>query len=96
MFENKSLSTKSATPSWRVLESANAIPTVLFLTLLEDPGTDGVEEILIAMTIGADRISLSMNKRSSTAERLPGDAYSRRRQHDTHVSELSERNIAAV
>ena len=72
VLENKSLSTKSATPSSRTLVSANATPTALDFAL--EPRPDGEFATLIAMTTGADRISESLNRRSSTVCRFPGEA----------------------
>ena len=73
MLEKRSLSTKSATPSSRVLLSAYATPTAFVLTAVL-PGAAGVLAILMAMTIGAETMSVFTNKRSSTADRLPGEA----------------------
>ena len=65
VFEKRSLSTKSATPSSRMLVSANAIPTALVFALSPRPAAE--EVILMAMTIGAERRSEFTNRRSSTA-----------------------------
>lgn len=73
VLENISLSTKSATPSSRVLLSAYAIPTVLVLAALL-PAVTGALVILIAMTMGAETISVFTKSRSSTADKLPGEA----------------------
>ncbi|SRR6266436_3177878 len=75
MFENASLSTKSATPNCRKLVSANAIPTVLVFALPTKPGTVGVVASFTAMMTGGDRMSLFTKRSSSTAWRLPGDAW---------------------
>jgi hypothetical protein len=74
MFENASLSTKSATPNCRRLVSANAMPTVLAFALLAEPGTVGVVASFTAIMTGGDRMSLFTKRRSSTAWRFPGDA----------------------
>lgn len=66
VLENKSLSTKSATPSSLVLVSAKAIPTFLVLAFVA-PGAAGAEPIAMAMTIGADSKSELTKSRSSTA-----------------------------
>ena len=73
VFENKSLSTKSATPSSRMVVSANAMPTVFSFWDLEEVEV-GEEAILMAITIGAVRRSVEAKRRSSTAWRLPGEA----------------------
>lgn len=72
VLENESLSAKSATPSSRVLVSAKATPTVFVLT--EEPAPPAEDAILIAITMGADVISVLPNKNSSTACKFPGDA----------------------
>ena len=74
VLENISLSTKSATPSSRVLLSAKATPMAFVLTALL-PGAAGVLATLIAITIGADTMSVLTKRRSSTADRFPGDAW---------------------
>ncbi len=74
VFEKISLSTKSATPSSRVLLSAYAIPIVLVFAALF-PAVTGALAILMAMTMGAETISVFTKSRSSTADKFPGEAY---------------------
>ena len=75
MLAKRSLSTKSATPSSRVLVSAKAIPTPVDLACAVAPGTEVVVASLMAITMGAEDNSVFTNNRSSTACRFPGDAY---------------------
>ena len=74
MLAKRSLSTKSATPSSRVLVSAKAIPTPVDLACAVAPGTEVVVASLMAITMGAEDNSVFTNNRSSTACRFPGDA----------------------
>jgi hypothetical protein len=76
MFENMSLSTNSATPSSRTLVSAYATPNVFILLL--PPVALIVVASLMDMTTGDDsRLELA-KRRSSTAWRLPGEAFRER------------------
>lgn len=75
MFENKSLSTKSATPSSRILVSAKATPTVFVRALAGAPGAAGEDVTLIAITTGAEVMSAFPKSISSTSCKFPGDAY---------------------
>ena len=75
VLENNSLSTKSATPSSRMLVSAKATPTVFVLAFEGAPAVAGEEATRMAMTTGADMISMFPKSISSTSCRFPGEAY---------------------
>lgn len=100
VFENKSLSTNSATPNSRVFVSANATPTVRDFSFEEPASAFEEDAILIAITTGAETRSTLTKRRSSTAWRFPGDAcdslyHVLKGMHLSSRTSLSSRNFVA-
>lgn len=68
---NISSSRNSETPNLRELASAKATPTIRVVPPFASTS-------LMAMTSGDDRLSMLLNKRSSSCCRFPGEAYPQR------------------